>query len=43
MARWCRQSPALKFDLLFRWFVGHDVDDPVWDRSVFSKSRDRLL
>jgi transposase len=25
------------FDLLFRWFVGLGVDDPVWDHSVFSK------
>ena len=28
---------------LFRWFVGAGVDDPVWDHSVFSKNRDRLL
>jgi transposase len=33
----------LEFDLLFRWFVGLGVDDPVWDASVFSKNRDRLL
>lgn len=33
----------LEFDLLFRWFVGLGVDDPVWDHSVFSKNRDRLL
>jgi hypothetical protein len=33
----------LEFDLLFRWFVGLWVDDPVWDASVFSKNRDRLL
>jgi transposase len=33
----------LEFDLLFRWFVGVGVDDPVWDRSTFSKNRDRLL
>jgi transposase len=33
----------LDFDLLFRWFVGLGVDDPVWDHSVFSKNRDRLL
>ncbi|MGH6884191.1 MAG: IS5 family transposase, partial [Hypericibacter sp.] len=30
-------------DLLFRWFVGLGVDDPVWDHSTFSKNRDRLL
>jgi transposase len=33
----------LEFDLLFRWFAGLGVDDPVWDHSVFSKNRDRLL
>jgi transposase len=33
----------LEFDLLFRWFVGLEIDDPVWDHSVFSKNRDRLL
>src|SRR5688500_4313188 len=33
----------LDFDLLFRWFVGLGVDEPVWDHSSFSKNRDRLL
>ena len=33
----------LEFDLLFRWFVGIGVDEPVWDHSTFSKNRDRLL
>jgi transposase len=33
----------LQFDLLFRWFVGLGIDDPIWDHSVFSKNRDRLL
>src|SRR5258708_6703696 len=33
----------IEFDLLFRWFVGIGVDDPVWDHSSFSKNRDRLL
>jgi transposase len=33
----------LEFDLLFRWFVGLSIDDPVWDHSVFSKNRERLL
>ncbi len=33
----------LQFDLLFRWFVGLGIDDPVWDHSTFSKNRDRLL
>ena len=33
----------LDFDLLFRWFVGLGMDDEVWNHSVFSKNRDRLL
>lgn len=33
----------LEFDLLLRWFVGLGIDDVVWDHSVFSKNRDRLL
>lgn len=33
----------MEFDLLFRWFVGLGVDDPVWDHSSFTKNRDRLL
>src|SRR3954465_193130 len=33
----------LDHDLLFRWFVGLGIDDPVWDPSTFSKNRDRLL
>jgi transposase len=33
----------LDYNLLFRWFVGLDLDDPVWDATVFSKNRDRLL
>jgi transposase len=33
----------LDYNLLFRWFVGLSMDDPVWDASVFCKNRDRLL
>ena len=33
----------LQYNLLFRWFVGLSMDAPVWDHSVFSKNRDRLL
>jgi transposase len=33
----------IEFDLLFRWFVGLGIDEPVWDHSTFSKNRDRLL
>jgi transposase len=33
----------LDADLRFRWFVGLNADDPVWDVTVFTKNRDRLL
>ncbi len=33
----------LDYSLLFRWFVGLNMDDPVWDVTVFTKNRDRLL
>jgi len=33
----------LRYNMLFRWFVGLSMDDAVWDHSVFSKNRDRLL
>lgn len=33
----------LDYNLLFRWFVGLNMDDPVWDVTVFTKNRDRLL
>src|SRR5215472_4945842 len=33
----------LDYNLLFRWFVGLEIDDPVWDHSVFSHNRERLL
>lgn len=33
----------MEYNLLFRWFVGIGVDDPVWVPTVFSKNRDRLL
>ena len=33
----------IHYNLLFRWFVGLGIDDPVWDHSTFSKNRDRLL
>lgn len=33
----------LAYNLLFRWFVGLNMDDPVWDATVFSKNRERLL
>ena len=33
----------LDYSLLFRWFVGLAIDDEVWDTTVFSKNRDRLI
>src|SRR6266850_2474622 len=31
------------YNLLFRWFVGLNMDDHVWDPSTFTKNRERLL
>lgn len=33
----------LNYNLLFRWFVGLSMDAPVWDATVYSKNRDRLI
>jgi transposase len=33
----------LDYNLLFRWFVGLSMDDRVWDPTVFTKNRERLL
>jgi transposase len=33
----------LEYNLLFRWFVGLEIDEAVWNHSVFAKNRDRLL
>jgi transposase len=33
----------LNYNLLFRWLVGMNLDDPVWDVTVFTKNRERLL
>src|SRR5216684_5682119 len=33
----------LEYNLLFRWFVGLSMDDEVWDPTVFTKNRERLL
>ena len=33
----------LEYNLLFRWFVGLGMDDPVWDPTTFGKNRDRLI
>jgi transposase len=33
----------LTYNMMFRWFVGLSMDAPVWDATVFTKNRDRLL
>lgn len=33
----------IDFNILFRWFIGLHLDEPVWDHSTFSKNRDRLI
>jgi len=33
----------LEYNLLFRWFVGLSMDDPIWVPTVFTKNRDRLI
>src|SRR5579864_2414610 len=33
----------IEYSLLFRWFVGMHMDEEVWDPTVFTKNRDRLL
>src|SRR5712675_2070529 len=33
----------LDYNLLYRWFVGLNMDDPIWDVTVFTKNRERLL
>jgi transposase len=44
---WIRSERQLveriDYDLLFRWFVGLGIEDPVWDATSFTKNRDRLL
>src|SRR5262250_2915135 len=36
-------AEQLDYNLLFRWFVGLEMDDPVWSPTVFTKNRERLL
>src|ERR1017187_3868918 len=33
----------LQYNLLFRWFVGMEMDEAVWNHAIFSKNRERLL
>jgi transposase len=32
----------LDYNLVFRWFVGLSIDEPIWDHSSFTKNRDLL-
>jgi transposase len=38
-----RMMEQLDYNLLFRWFVGLEMDDTVWDVTVFTKNRERLI
>ncbi len=38
-----RLMEQLDYNLLFRWFVGLNLDDPLWDPTVFTRNRQRLL
>jgi transposase len=38
-----RLMEELEYNLLYRWFVGMGVDEPVWDATVFSKNRERFI
>ena len=33
----------IDYSILYRWFVGLNLDEPVWDATTFTKNRDRLL
>ncbi len=33
----------IQYNMLYRWFVGLSIDEPVWDHSTFSVNRDRLI
>ena len=38
-----RLMEELEYNLLYRWFVGMGVDEPVWDATVFCKNRERFI
>lgn len=38
-----RLVEQIRYNLLYRWFIGLAIDDEVWDHSSFSRNRDRLL
>ena len=38
-----RLMEDMSYNLLYRWFVGLELDDPVWDVTVFTKNRERLI
>ena len=39
----CQLMEQLTYNMMFRWFVGLSMDTPVWDVTVFTKNRERLL
>src|ERR1700721_407575 len=38
-----RMMERMNYDLLFRWFVGLEMDEEIWDVTVFTKNRARLI
>lgn len=38
-----RLMEEIDYSTLFRWFVGMNLDEAVWDATVFTNNRDRLL
>jgi transposase len=38
-----RMMEQLEYNLLFRWFVGLEMEDAAWDATVFTKNRERLI
>src|ERR1051326_4229068 len=38
-----RLVEELEYNLLYRWFVGLGMDEPVWDATTFSKNRERFI
>jgi transposase len=35
-------TEQLQYNMLFRWFVGMEMDEAVWNHAVYSKNRERL-
>jgi IS5 family transposase len=39
----CQNQEEIDYSILYRWFVGLNLDEGVWDATTFTKNRDRLL